>query len=193
MRSHEEAAEEMDRKVIDAITCTMRKDYNGAISIISGILDHETYADLRCDAYGYRATFYEKLGKFDKAIQDWLSSYSLVTTSAIMDIAFKKYVTELRIGGVFEKQSKMQEAMDWYRKALTTVCEGEGTSGGAAIKSFLTIVGDGTLTDEDRTLCNDVVAKSWKLLHIEGEPDLSNPLMAAEKLIQAQGKPRPRN
>ncbi|MFC1770108.1 hypothetical protein ACFLZI_03540 [Nitrospirota bacterium] len=195
MKSYKEAADEMDRKVIDAFNYKMQGDYDSALSIISDILVHETYTDLRCDAYGYRAAFLEQLGRLDEAIEDWLSSYSLITPNPLRDVIFKRYVTELRIGGVCEKQSKNQAATEWYKKALTTICEGEGTSGGSALKSFINIVGEKNLKDNEKALCNEVVLKSWELMHtlgrLEGEPNLTNLMETAEVIIKAESKPRP--
>lgn len=197
MRSHEEAEKEMDKKVIEAITCTMKRDYDGAISIISNILETETYDDLRCDAYGYRAGLLEKLGKLDGALEDWLTSYSLIEPNPFRDLVYRKYVTELRIGGVYEKQSKMQEALEWYRKALKTIIEGEGTSGSSALKSFIEMIGEDKLTEEDRNLCNEVVIKSWELMQtlgrIEGEPDMRNLLGTVEEISKAESKPLPKD
>lgn len=197
MKSHEEAAKEMDRKVIDAITCTMKNDYDSAISIISNVLETETYDDLRCEAFGYRAVFYEKTGRLDEALKDELQAYSLIVPSKpIGAVTFTSYVAELRIAGIHEKQSNYIEALKWYKKALKTISKGEGTSGGLALKSVIRMVGEDKLTDEERMLCNEVTMKSWKLMHslgrLEGAPDLKNLLRAADEIIKAESKPIPR-
>jgi tetratricopeptide (TPR) repeat protein len=189
---YRKAVEVMSRKVIEAFKSAKRGDYSCSISILDEILANEIYPDLRRDAFGYRALFFEDIGRFDEAKADLLSSCSLIPPDPIGAATFARSVTEQGIGRICEKQSKIQEAKEWYMKALMTIKKGDACDGGSALKSLLTLVGEGNLSDEARALCNAVAIKSWKLLRIPGEPDLNNLAEATQRIIEAMGKPRPK-
>jgi tetratricopeptide (TPR) repeat protein len=191
--NYKEAVESNAQELKKAFILKMKGDCDAALSMLSSRLLVEEYPDLKRGTYQLMATLKEDLGRLDEAIADLLSSYSLIPPAPIGAATFAKSTIEVSIGKICEKQSKIYEAINWYKKALKTISDGEGTSGGLDLKCFITIVGEENLSDDERLLCSNVVSKSWKLLRIEEEPDLSNLLKAAEKLIQAQGKPRPRN
>ena len=83
----------------------------------------------------------------------------------------------------------MNEALSWYRSALHTCLDGEGISGGTALKQFLALSGQQGITSRDKELCARVVRRSWEVLALPGEPELTNVAAAIEAIRDGEARP----
>lgn len=184
LMKHEMTLEQMYSEMLKACAFIKNKEYPEAISIMDGILSHDLNSELRSEALSFRASISEEQGDFQNAKQTLLEARSFSEEGG-----YGRYTIELGLGGVSEQLGLMDEATSWYYNALLTCARGVNTSGGTALKHFLKLKNEDRLTGQERVLCAQVVEKSWKLLRLDGEPDLSNLRMTAEALIQAQGKP----
>lgn len=167
------------------LALTAQRDYDAALALMDEILSHELEHDLEAEALGFRASLKEDLGDYQHARDDLLAALSVSEEGSYM-----RYTFELSLGGISEGLGRTDEATSWYRKALLTCINTEGISGGTVLKKILKLNGEDRLSDEDRTLCEQVAMKSWKLLKLPAEPNLSNLGEAAESLIAAGGSKR---
>jgi tetratricopeptide (TPR) repeat protein len=181
--NHKQKVEFIYAEMLKALVLKRQGDRTGAIAIMDGLLSQELDPELRSEVIGFRAVLREDLGDCQNAKEDFLLALSLSQMGS-----YPRYTLELTLGGLSERLGIPDEAVSWYIKALLTVAENEGISGGTALKSFLKIKGDSAITDQEQVLCNHVVEKSWKLLWLPGGPDLSNLKEAAETLLQAEGR-----
>ena len=147
---------------------TQNGEFTTALSEIEAFLSRETRAELRSEALSLRADLKEQLGDLEAAKEDLLTARSLVGRS------YMRYVQELSLGRLYRMQQRLNEAVSWYRVALHTCIEGEGISGGTALKEFLTLRGQEALTVEDQALTAQVAERSWRVLGLPGQPDLTS-------------------
>jgi hypothetical protein len=124
------------------------------------------------------------LGAVEEAKAAYLEAHALS-----QPYSFMRYVHELCLGSICESQNKIDEALSWYKSALTTSNRGEGIAGGSALQSFLKHRPQEELTAEERALCAAVAEKSWKLLRLPGQADLRDLARTTLRLIEAQSKP----
>jgi len=174
---------EVQRRAVRAMA---RADLAAAIVEVEEYLRREPGADLRGEALGFRASLREDNGEFAEARQDLLAALSLSQTGS-----YQRYTLELALGNIEEKLGEHGQAASWYLQALATVAEDPTTSGGSALLRLLQLQGTHGLRPHDRTLADRVAQKSWKLLLLEGEPDLEDLTRTAELLVEAQGQPLP--
>lgn len=120
--------------------------------------------DLRSEVLGFRADLKEMLGRVEAAKADFLTARSLVGAT------YGRYVHELSLASICRKLNQAEEAESWYRTALHTCLEGN-ISGGTALKEFLLLKCERTLSTDDRMLCSEVAERSWKTLGLAGRPD----------------------
>jgi hypothetical protein len=152
----------------DASSLIGKRDFAAALAAVESFLALEARSDLRSDALGFRADIQERLGDFEAAQEDLLTARSLVGAT------YARYVHELSLGGICRKQNRVAEAASWFRTALHTCLEGEGISGGTALKELFALYSQEALPTEDQSLCAEVARGSWHLLGLPGQPDLSN-------------------
>lgn len=166
-------------------------DLTAALSEVDAFLSRETRPELRSDALGFRADLREQLGQSEAAKDDLLLARSLIGPS------YGRYVHELSLGSICEKQRRIDEAISWYRTALRTCIEGRGISAGTALKGLLALRDQRVLTPEDQAICAGAAQKSWDVLGLQGQPDLTDltHVVSAIKSGEASppGQPDPRS
>lgn len=160
-------------------------NYIDAIITMDNFLSIDIDPETRSEALSFRASLKEDIGDYTSAKEDLLQAIQLSP-----ELSYSRYTIELGLGDVCERLGNYDEAIHWFKIALLTSINGEGISGGSALRSFVDKKGEGKLTEEDKTLCNRVAEKAWKLLEIQGEPDLSNLLKTAEILINVGSNQR---
>ena len=183
--SYKETVESMYEAMRKALALKLQKDYQAALSVMNDFLSQNMDSEQRSEALGFRADLKEEVGQYKEAAKDYLAALSLSQAES-----YAQYTIELSLGSISEKLGIRDEALSWYQKALLTCAKGVGIAGGAALKIFLELKGENRITEEEKALCNQVVEKSWALLRIPGEPDLSNLKAVSETLIHWAGKPR---
>lgn len=129
----------------------------------------------------------EDLGDTKASIYDRLSAWNLCDSAS-----YFRYAQELRLGDLFEKASKPEEAEIWYLKALNTALACEMSGGSSVLSLFLLKGSLGGLTEDQRDLCKKVVDKSWSFLRIPGQPNLDDLEKTARSLVEAESRPLPR-
>jgi hypothetical protein len=156
-------------EVMQRVALLMQKhDFAGALLEVEAFLSREPRPEVCSDALGFRADLREQLGNPEGAKQDLLTARSLVGPS------YGRYVHELSLGAVCEKQQRMSEAVSWYRTALRTCIEGENISGGTALNKLLSLQNQNVLEAEDQELWTQAAEKSWDVLGLPGQPDLTD-------------------
>jgi hypothetical protein len=158
-----------------------------AVSHIDAFLPLEVDPEVRSDALGFRAHIEELLGNTEEAKSDLLAARLLTGPN------YQRYVHELSLGSLFERQNLNEEAHSWYRTALNTCLLDNGTSGGTALKGILQLCPATSLPLDDIALCRRVIEHSWRVLRLTGMPDLSDLEGAASIILHAQGRRVPRS
>jgi hypothetical protein len=166
-----------------ALSLVKDGDLVEAVSHIDAFLSLEVHPQVRSDALGFRAHIEERLGNTEEAKSDLLAARSLTGAN------YGRYVRELSLGSLFERQNLNEEAYSWYRTALDTCLLDNGTSGGTALKGLLQLCPATNLPLDDIALCRRVIEHSWRVLRLPGSPDLSNLEAAASVIVDAQGQP----
>lgn len=171
--------------IIQRRTATLVENgsFSEAISEIDRFLSSDASPELRSDALGFKADLHEQMGELQKATRELLEAHSLIGPTYV------RYVHELRLGDLYRKQAKSEEATMWYMRALTTCEEGDGLSGGSALNAVVSIRGVPTRRDPDYSLCVNVVTKCWRVLGIPGEPDFTNFRSLVDKIRDAESNP----
>lgn len=166
-----------------ALALKQQGNYAVAISLISEFLSQELSPELQSEALGYMASFKEDSGDYEGAKKDLLSALSMCPM-----LSYAQYTLELNLGGISEKFGMREDAVLWYMKALATAVKGEDFSGGTALFNLLRLRDKDMLTEQEKILCSQVAQKSWKVLMLHGEPDLSYLQRVAEILIKTGGE-----
>jgi hypothetical protein len=93
--------------------------FEAAIAKLEIFLSSEMRPDLRREVIGFKTHFKEELGDLRGAEEDLLTARSLAQEGS-----YGRFVNELCLGGLCEKQQRISEALSWYRSALRTCIEG---------------------------------------------------------------------
>ncbi len=167
-----------------ATSLMQKRDLHGAALQIEGFLSANTNPDLRSEALGFRAHFKEEMGDVSSAEAD------LTAARALIGPTYARYVCELRLGRLCQKQRRDEEAASWYRNALQTCLEGPGISAGSALGEVVGAAKDvGSLTPDDRLLCTRAIERSWSVLRFAGKPDLSDLVSAISAIKSGEANP----
>lgn len=158
-------------------------DRAAAFSEVEAFLSRERNPELRSDALGLRAQFKERAGDLQGAKEDLSTALSLIGPT------YLRYVHELCLGSICEEQQQIEEALSWYRNALETSLECSDVSGGSALQSYLRLRGQNNLNPQEKGLCRQVIAHSWKLLRLPGKPNLTNLAIAADAIKAGEAQP----
>ena len=158
-------------------------DLTTALAAVESFSAPEGMPDLRSDVLGFRADLEERLGRVETAKADLLAARSLVAATYI------RYVHELSLGSICRRQNQVDEAESWYRTALRTCLEGKNISGGTALKEFLLLNREGTLSTEDQSLWSQVAERSWEMLGLAGRPDLSDLPRVVSAIKEGEARP----
>ncbi len=156
-----------------------------AISRIDAFLSLEADPEVRSAALGFRAHINERIGNIEEAQNDLLTARSLSGPN------YQRYVQELSLGSLFERQDLNEESHSWYRAAANTCLLDNKTSGGSALKGLLRLRPAINLSEADIALCREVIEHSWRVLRLPGAPDLSDLERSASTITEAEGKPLP--
>jgi len=135
-------------------------------------------AQMKAQSLLYRGMIKEDVGDYCGAREDLRQAASENPSGS-----FARYTAEHMLGVACEKSGLSEEALRQYREALQTCLAGDDFSGGHALERFLALAGV-ELRSEDHHLATAVIEKSWKVLELQGEPDLDNPVVCAKALVE---------
>lgn len=182
--TYKKEVEAVYKKFREVLSLKTSKKYKEAITLLSNLLPSIKDNGLKTETIAFRADIYEEMGDKDAAKKGWLHALSLIKAEN-----YAKYVLEMQMGVIHEKENNKEEALSWYLKALSTGIK-SNISGGWGLSKFVSLKGEDKLTKEERELCEKAVLTSWKVLSSPGEPDLKNLLQTAQFLIKVESTPK---
>jgi hypothetical protein len=172
--------EEEERVIVRAWS---RGDSATALAHIQRVLEIGT-AEQRGRALIYRGSMHEDARDWLNARDDFIQAAGLLPPGS-----YARYTAELSVGHVCELNGARQEALAWHRAALLTCSRSiEPFSGASAARSLMSL--EPEIQTADRQLLRDVLAKSWRVLHLDGEPDLDDLSGTTDLLTRAGSRPR---
>ena len=166
------------------IMALMREsDFRTAQAEVDSFLAKETSPEIRSEALSVRAYLKGEVGDLQAALEDLLNARSLIGAD------YARYVDEISIGVISEKLGRSGEAVYWYQVALRTCVDGEGISGGTALRRLLQLLPQEDLSPDDKALCDSAAQKSWQVLKLAGRPDLTDLTQVISAIKEGEGKP----
>lgn len=154
-----------------------------AVGIVDGFLSSQLPRDLKREALAFRAMLYEEQGDLTSAKADFLSAVALA------DEGHVRCELEDSLGLISQRLGELEDAGRWFSSALRTAASDPRVAGGGPLLRLLKVRSEKELTEEEQRLAERVIRQTWRLLRIEGEPDLGDLEGTAQKLIEAQGGP----
>jgi hypothetical protein len=172
-------------QVLRSIVSLMEKDDLGsALSSLEGFLHRAADPHIRSDALGFGADLKVRLGDVVGAEDDLKIARSLVGS------CYQRYVAELSLGAICELQQRTDEAISWYRAALSTCINARDVSAGTAITRMTRLLPWELLSAHDLELCRKSIERSWAVLDLPGKPCLTDMPSAVLEITAAQTHPR---
>ena len=101
---------------------------------------------------------------------------------------YERYTLEIALGGISEALGDLKTADYWYVKALETASSDPTTSVGLGLLRLLELRRGRGFDEEERRLAEKALRQSWRLLQIEGEPNLDDLEATTRKLLAEQGR-----
>ncbi len=166
---------EVQRKMM---TAWHRGDLGEASAVLDKVLKEGT-SDMKGECLFYQGMINEDQGSLSDARQNWLDALQYAR-----DETFLRFQLELNIGETWERETQSKEALDWYRKALNTCCDGDKFVGIKALNAYLRLKA-GKVEPADEPLVACVAEKSWRALELSGAPDFKDLAGTAAKLTEA--------
>jgi tetratricopeptide (TPR) repeat protein len=162
----------------------MQGNFEAAIGEINHYLAQEPRLDLRRQAIGFRGSIHEEQGDLEAARNDFSRAHELSE-----EPDFERYTLLLSLGGIAKRRGGFEEAENWFLTALQTAAADPKTSGAGALLQLLQLRGERGLTEQEHRLAEKVVYQGWSLLRVVGQPDLTDLIATAKKLIEAKKGP----
>ena len=163
----------------NSVRAWSRGDPATALADIQRVLNTGT-AEQRGRALMYRGSMHEDAHDWLNARGDFIQAAGLLPPGS-----YARYTAELSVGHVCELNGERQEAFAWHRAALLTCSLAiEPFSGASAARGLMSL--EPEIQPADRQLLRDVLAKSWRILQLPGEPDLDN-LPGTTNLLRSAG------
>jgi tetratricopeptide (TPR) repeat protein len=155
-----------------------------AIEHLDSFLGSQPKFDLAGDALALHSSLREKQGEIELAKMDLQSAHSLFP-----EANYPRYAIELSLGALCVKQDHIEEAIEWYFRALETASKDLGTSGGAALGSLVELRDFASMNSDQQALCLQVARQAWDLFGLPGEPDMADMKTLAITLVEASTRP----
>lgn len=142
-------------------------DFVGAAARIEAVINELT-PEMRAHCLLLKGQMMDDQGSASDARRDWLTAIPYSRAGS-----FGRYCLEYEVGSSYEKSALRLEAIGFYRSAIQTCADGDEFSCNKALSAFLTL-NHGQIPSEDEMLVAAAVEKSWRVLELEGHPDLSD-------------------
>lgn len=139
-------------------------------------------ASMKAECLFYEGMMAEDRGNLADAQVSWSNGLQYAREGG-----FLRFQLETSLGGATERQAQSAEALNWFRTALVTCCQGDEFSGNKALSGYLRLTG-GTVepADEAAVLC--VAEKSWRVMSLPGAPDPNDWIATAFRLEEELAK-----
>ena len=157
-----------------------------AIAALQSFLDRGPSVELHREALAYRASLFADLGDSRKAEEDFLAAHDLARLHKL-----EKYSIEISLAALFKRNNAIDKAEEWYLKALETASKDREVSGAGTLYQLIKLRGNPNFEGRERLLAETVIKKSWKLLELQGEPDLNQLGTSIQRLLEAEQSPGP--
>jgi len=157
-----------------------------AVDTVDAYLGRSTFADLRSEAFALRAALLDQQGDASSAREHLLNALGFSRGAN-----YKRFTIEITLADLCRRLGEADAARTWYSRSLETALGDNSTSAASAILGLLELKGQENLGTEDRSLCERAATRSWQLLRLPGDPDLTDLRKTSEALLSAQGKPIP--
>src|SRR5215217_434520 len=152
-----------------------RDDSDDAVAALDLILSQGD-SDMKATCLFYQGSMNEGKGALEVAWQSWSNGLQYAREGS-----FVRFELELSLGRICEDQAKPEEALQWFKKALQTCCQGDEFAGVKALTGYLRL-NDGRIEPGDEALFACVVEKSWRVLELAGGPDAHDWAAASARL-----------
>jgi len=162
-----------------ALKAQREGDLEQASKMVRSFLQRPDIEELRCEALDLLAQFKEERGEFEEA-----KNLLAQAVAHAPEGSYKRYAFQLALAGAHEAMSDIEGAMKHYRQALETASQDDTTSAGAALQNFVRLRGEDRLSADDRELIGRCIRQAWRLLKLEGEPELEDLTRAAKSMIR---------
>ena len=133
-------------------------------------------SDMKATCLFYQGSMNEGKGDLEAAWQSWSNGLQYAREGS-----FVRFQLELSLGNICEHQGKPEEALEWFKKALQTCCQGDEFAGVKAVTGYLRL-NDGKIEPGDEALIACVVEKAWRVLELAGTPDANDWAAAAARV-----------
>jgi len=172
-------SDEWDEAERNIVRAWSRGDSATARAHVQRVLDTGT-GEQRGRALIYRGSMHEDARDWLNAQDDFIQAAGLLPPGS-----YARYTAQLSVGHVCELNGERQEALAWHRAALLTCSLAiEPFSGTSAARALMSL--EPAIQPADRQLLRDVLARSWRVLHFPGEPDLDD-LSGTTDLLRRAG------
>lgn len=159
-------------------------DLSEAIVIVNRFLIADPQMDLKRQAIGFRGSLYQELGDLNSAKEDFLGARNLSEQAD-----FERCTLEQSAGVVSRDLGDKTEARRWFLEAVKTAAADPRADGAGAVLNLLGTQDQKQLSVEERSLCERVIRGCWRISTLQGEPELEDLELAAQKVIQALNRP----
>lgn len=116
----------------------------------------------------FKGTIMKEQGLLKTARHEWRRAIPDSRTGS-----FVRACLEYEIGVSFENASLVNEARTYYRSAIETCAYGDEFSGNKQLGAYLAI-NNGQILPGDEAAIIAALKKSWRVLELSGEPDLTD-------------------
>ena len=155
-------------------------DLRAAIAILDQFLTGDPSTEVQRELIAFRGTLYEDHGDLSNARSNFIAALKLA------DEGFVRFELEDALAEVNRRMGRLGEAKKWYLAALCSGAADPRVADGEFLLRLSKFLSDRGLNGEERALAEKMVVQGWRLLHIQGEPDLADIEGAAIHLINAQ-------
>jgi len=139
----------------------------------------------RAEALAFRAVLREELPDFTGARADVVEALGLAA-----DPSYLRYTLELSLASLDERSGDRSAAIRAYLRAIQTAMADGRIAVGTAISKLFDLIAPDDLGPEQRRDVVEAVRVSWRLLNIEGEPDIQDLDKVGALLLTEQSRPR---
>lgn len=142
-------------------------DYAAALAEIERVID-KLSLEQKVHCFLLRGEIRNSQGDAEVAREEWITGIQLSRPGS-----FGRLTLEYELGKSYERSGAKTDALSCYRSAIVSCAEGENFSGSRPLIAFLSL-NEGLIEPEDQDIFARAIEKSWEVLGLENEPDLSD-------------------
>lgn len=144
------------------VSLLKNRDYSRALLAVNLFLRSRPARNEQGEALGMRSSLWESLGEPRKAHWDMAVACRLSSPAS-----FSRYARQVALGAISQNLGATDEAIQWYRKALRTALAAGDVSCGTALRRYLALRREESLTTLEKRLCHRAVYQSNRVLNLK--------------------------